>query len=71
MQILGQKLKRNWLNVFFAVKRSILLWFVNFKLAFGDLSDKTNLMSRINVGLIGNAQWYLEFDGFYLGEILG
>ena len=36
------------------------------KLAFADLSDKTNHMSKINVGLIGTAQWYLENDEFYL-----
>ena len=51
-------------NVFFAVKCSILLRFVNLKkLTFANLSDKTNHMSKINVQLIGTAQWYLENDG--------
>ena len=49
-------------------------WLLNaqfLKLAFANLSDKTNHMSKINVGLIGTALWYLENDRFYLGEILG
>ena len=29
-------------------------------MAFADLSDKTSHMSKINVWLIGAAQWYLE-----------
>ena len=37
------------------------------KLAFAELSDKTNHMSKINVGLTGTAQWYLENEGFYFG----
>ena len=41
---------------FLAVKCSILLR----KLAFTELSDKTNHMSKFNVRLIGTAQWYLQ-----------
>ena len=35
------------------------------KLAFTELSDETNHMSKFNVGVIGTAQWYLENGEFY------
>ena len=55
-------------NAIFAVKCSILLRFSNFKkLAFAELSEKSNHMSKLNVRLIGTAQWYFENEGFYFG----
>ena len=50
-------------KTFLAVQRSIFVQFVDFENWHADLSDKTNLMSKINVGLIGTAQWYLQNGG--------
>ena len=41
------------------------------RLAFTKISDKTNHMSKFNVRLIGTAQWSLENEEFYFGQISG
>ena len=59
----AQKKRNSFSKCLFCCEHSILLRFVNFKkMAFAELSDKTNNMSKINVRLIGTAQWQQEED---------